>query len=168
MSKKGIPFEKPTIIAQTGWTTVDLTLGIKRTSVKNNYGFVTLLIGVNNQFQGKSSENYRIEFIELLKQAIYFANNKPKNVVVLSIPDWGVSPYATNFNVDGKKVSREIDAFNAIKKEETLNLGVQFVNITDICRLAKGDRNFFASDGLHFSGQMHQLWVNELLRQYSF
>ncbi len=162
--KKGISFEKPTIIAQTGWTTTDLTLAINRASIMNKYDLVTLLIGVNNQYQGKNIENYRLEYIELLKQAIYFANNIPNNVVVLSIPDWSVSPYALNCNVNSQKVSSEIDAFNTIKKEETLKLGVQFVNITEISRSAKGDMSYFASDGLHFSGLMHKLWVYELLK----
>ena len=164
LSKKAVFFDKPRVIAQTGWTTSDLTTAIKQKTVDNKYDLVTLLIGVNNQYQGKSIAIYKNEYIELLKQAIYFANNTPSNVIVLSIPDWGVSPYAINFNVNAKKVSSEIDAFNAVKKEETLKLGVKFINITDITRLVKGDNQYFANDGLHFSGLMHQLWVNEIIK----
>ena len=164
LSKKGIFFDKPRVIAQTGWTTTNLSIAIQQQTIENNYDLVTLLIGVNNQYQGKSIEGYRKEYVDLLKQAINLANSTPNNVVVLSIPDWGVSPYAINFNFDVNKISSEIDAFNKIKEEETLKLGVQFVNITDICRLAKGYKLYFADDELHFSGSMHLLWVYEILK----
>jgi lysophospholipase L1-like esterase len=109
-------------------------------------------------------ENFRVEFSDLLNMAIGFANNKPENIVVVSIPDWGVSPFAASR--DQEKIAKEIDLYNKVKKEETLKKNVAFVDITEVSRSGMGNPDFFAKDGLHFSGNMHQLWVNEIMSQY--
>jgi len=130
--------------------------------VQPRYDLVTLLIGVNNQYRGRDPEEYRLQFRELLDMALNLSGYEPKNVIVVSIPDWGVSPFAKN--LDGNKIAADIDLFNSIKKEETLKKNVLFVNITPISRMAKDQAGYFAFDGLHFSGKMHQLWVEEIVR----
>lgn len=162
LNKMDIKYNPPKIIAKTGWTTDELKVAIDLEDINEQYDFVSLLIGVNNQFRGRSIEEFRIQFIDLLETAIKFANNKPENVVVVSIPDWGVSPFAQNR--DTEKIASEIDAFNAVKKEETLKKGVLFVDITPVSRLAKNNLNYIAEDGLHFSGEMHRLWVAEIIK----
>lgn len=155
---------KPDIIAVTGWTTGDLKQGItQRDIIKHDYNIVTLLIGVNNQYRGYSIEDYRKEFIELLSSAINYAGGKKQHVFVLSIPDWGVTPYARNGGFDAKKVGDDIDRFNAINKEETKRMGVTYVDITPASRRATYAPDLIAPDGLHPSGSMYALWVAQLL-----
>jgi len=158
-------FIPPKVIARTGWTTQNLKNAIFEENIQQNFDIVSLLIGVNNQYQGKSVSEFRTEFTELLEMAIVFANNNPKNVVVISIPDWSGSPYGQNFNQE--IIGQEINNYNSIKKEITLNKQVSFINITELTRQAEGNDAYFASDGLHFSGLMHQLWVDEILK-YKF
>lgn len=162
LNKLNFNYSKPKIIAKTGWTTDELKTAIVAENIEERFNLVTLLIGVNNQYRGRDVEEYRTEFIELLNMAIEFGDNNPKNVIVISIPDWGVSPFAANRN--RTEISTEIDAFNLVKKEETIKKGVKFVNITPISRTALNNADMIASDGLHFSGKMHQLWVNEILK----
>ncbi|MFD0794549.1 SGNH/GDSL hydrolase family protein [Mucilaginibacter litoreus] len=153
----------PDIIAVTGWTTGELKQGIAQRALSNhNYDIVTLLIGVNNQYRGYNKEAYRTEFTELLNTAIAYANGNKKHVFVLSIPDWGVTPFGKNSG-DPAKIAADIDTFNAINKQETDMLGVAYVDITPISRQAAYDTDLVASDGLHPSGKMYSLWVNELL-----
>jgi lysophospholipase L1-like esterase len=155
-------YNSPKIIAKTGWTTDELKAGIVAENITGIYDLVSLLIGVNNQYRNRPIEEFRNEFIDLLETAIQFTDNKPENVVVISIPDWSVSPFAQNR--DTEKIAAEIDAFNEVKKEETLKKGIVFVDITTISRLAKDNPEYIAEDGLHFSGKMHQLWVNEIIK----
>ncbi|MBI9042208.1 SGNH/GDSL hydrolase family protein [Lutibacter sp.] len=163
LNAKNYLFNTPKIVAKTGWTTGELKEAILKENIQNNYDVVTLLIGVNNQYRGYDLEEFRTEFAELLNMAITFAKKNTSNVVVVSIPDWSVSPFAKNR--DRTKISAEIDAFNTIKKEETLKRNVKFIDITPISRLGLNNNTYFASDGLHFSGSMHQLWVNEIIQQ---
>lgn len=163
LEPKNYFFEIPVIIARTGWTTDELDAAITNENISETYDLVTLLIGVNNQFRGRSLEEFRIQFSELLSRAILLANNNPQNVIVVSIPDWGVSPYASNY--DREKISNEIDAFNRVKKEETVKRQSKFVDITEISRLALNNGDYIASDGLHFSGEMYDKWVQEIIRQ---
>lgn len=144
------------IIAQTGWTTAELMAGIDRRNLSQEYDMVSLLIGVNNQYRGQSLEQYRKEFKELLAVSIKFAKNDAQRVMVLSIPDWGVSPAGASGN--RTKISAEIDAFNQIALVECSALKIPFIDITSISR-QNTDASMFASDGLHFSGKMHQLWA---------
>lgn len=156
--------EKPDIIAVTGWTTGDLKQGIVARDLKNHqYNIVTLLIGVNNQFRGYSKDDYRKEFIELLNTAVSYAGNNKQHVFVLSIPDWGVTPFAKNGGYDAQAVGTQIDQFNAINKQETEKLGVTYINITPSSRRASYEAGLIANDGLHPSGNMYSIWVSQLL-----
>ena len=150
------------VIAQTGWTTADLINAIKVKNLKQKFDFVTLLIGVNNQYRGAPSLKYREEFVQLITTAIEFANNDPKRVFVLSIPDWGYTPFAESYSVDMVKNSKEIDEFNAINKEESLKAGANYTDVTTISRMAIEDPSLIANDGLHPSAKMYKLWINKL------
>lgn len=152
--------EKPIIVATTGWTTEELKEAIETAKLKGTYDIVTLLIGVNNQYRGYSTEVYRKEFRELLKMAIQFANNDPKKVFVVSIPDWGVTPFAEGR--DRVKIAQEIDIFNATNKAETKILGAHYTDITPVSRTLGTNPNYLAEDGLHPSGKMYTEWVNLL------
>ncbi len=145
------------IIARTGWTTGDLIDAINEKSPAGPYDFVSLLIGVNNQYEGKDTAEYRNEFVDLLQTAIKLAGNNSGNVSVLSIPDYGVTPFAVN--KDPEKIAREIDAFNAINLEETLKTEASYVNVTPVSRIAADDSTLIANDGLHPSGKMYSEWV---------
>ncbi|MFD2573507.1 SGNH/GDSL hydrolase family protein [Spirosoma soli] len=161
LQKDGIDVSSPDIIAKTGWTTAELQDAIKASGNKKTYDLVSLLIGVNNQYRGQSQDRYRTEFNQLLQTAIGFAGGKPGRVFVLSIPDWGVSPFAQGRNQ--RQISGEIDAFNAIAKEESQKAGVSYVDITPLTRKAAGDSKQFADDGLHYSGQQMRLWAEAAL-----
>lgn len=157
----GYPFEDPLIIAKTGWTTDELSDGIKEFNQESKFDLVTLLIGVNNQFRGRDIEEFRNQFRDLLSQAIKFADGKPDRVFVLSIPDWGVSPFAEGRNRD--EIGQEIDQFNSVIKKETLESGVIYLDITAISREAANDSTLIAIDGLHPSAKMYAEWVKILL-----
>jgi lysophospholipase L1-like esterase len=154
----------PEIIAITGWTTANLLYALANTPPKRaKYGRVTLLIGVNNQFQGGSLSDYQTQFTELLQQSIHLAGDTPTHVIVLSIPDYADSFYGQT-RPDTAKISEEIDQFNAANLQISEQFGVQYVNITDLTRAAKGDSSLFASDGLHYSGKEMALWAARLVK----
>lgn len=157
---QGYTLADPKIIAVTGWTTTDLINAIAQANLTQKYDFVTLLIGVNNQYQGKSQAQYRTEFIQLLNTAIAFTGGNKKRVFVLSIPDYSVTPFAQNS--DKAKIASEIDQFNAINLYESNNAGVNYLNITGISRQAATDPTLIATDGLHPSAIMYGLWVTGL------
>ena len=158
LRKDTINFNAPEYIAVTGWTTRNLLNAIASTPPsKSTYDFVTLLIGVNNQYQGRSQTEYAAEFTELLNKAIEFAGNKPQRVAVLSIPDWGVTPFANGR--DRNEIANQIDAFNAINKQITLNKAVRYIDITPSSRMAATDASLVAGDGLHPSGKEYQKWA---------
>jgi lysophospholipase L1-like esterase len=155
------PVKVPKIIAVTGWTTDNLISAIDRSGINGKkYDVVTLLIGVNDQFQHISQDNYKIKFAQVLNTAINFANGNKTRVFVLSIPDYGVTPFAGG---NEASIGPEIDQFNAINKEISLKAGVNYIDITGISRQAANDPNLIANDGLHPSPKMYQLWVDQLL-----
>ncbi|HYG37911.1 MAG TPA: SGNH/GDSL hydrolase family protein [Cytophagales bacterium] len=160
LKEAGVPIKESDVIAQTGWTTGELTDAIEQSGNQKKYDIVSLLIGVNNQYRGQSIETYKNEFRELLNTAVNFANSKKQHVIVLSIPDWGVTPFGTS-NGDPPKIAQEIDEFNEAAKAECAAMGIHFIDITEISRLAKNEPSFVAIDGLHFSGKMYQLWAKE-------
>ena len=160
IEKSGMRSDTLVIIARTGWTTDELSAGIDNTDIEPSYDLVTLLIGVNNQYRGRPLENYREEFVELLNRAINFAGNDRGRVVVLSIPDWGVTPFASGR--DREKIAQEIDAFNNVNRQESEYAGVAWLDVTEISRLATDRPELLASDGLHPSGIMYRMWVEEL------
>ena len=157
LEKRGYLTEDPRIIAVTGWTTSDLKAGIAAASPQGPYDLVSLLIGVNNQYRGMDISIYRKEFGELLDQSILFAGSDTGRVIVLSIPDWGVTPFASGRDRD--KIAREIDQYNAINREITLSKGIAWIDVTGISRLAGTDLTLIAGDGLHPSGKMYTEWV---------
>ena len=135
LKKRGYLMEDPRIIAVTGWTTSDLKAGIAAANPQGPYDLVSLLIGVNNQYRGQDINIYRTEFEELINQSINFAGNDTGRVIVLSIPDWGVTRFASGR--DREKIAREIDQYNAINKEITLSKGIVWIDVTAISRLAE-------------------------------
>jgi lysophospholipase L1-like esterase len=157
LEKRGYTVEDPRIIAVTGWTTSDLKAGIAAASPQGPYDLVSLLIGVNNQYRGMDISIYRKEFSELIDQSILFAGNDTARVIVFSIPDWGVTPFASGR--DREKIAREIDQYNAVNKEITLSRGIVWTDVTGISRLAETDITLIAGDGLHPSGKMYTEWV---------
>lgn len=163
LQKNGVMFNPPEIIATTGWTTDELAAAIKKkeSSLLSRYDLVSLLIGVNNQYRGRDAEEYRVQFKELLKTAIKFAGGEKKRVFVVSIPDWGVTPFAEGR--DRKKIGEEIDLYNKINKEETIKEGIAYIDITPESRNAATDKTLVASDGLHPSEKMYKEWVDLIL-----
>jgi lysophospholipase L1-like esterase len=160
LASSKIPTAHPTIIATTGWTTDNLINAIAHSGVTDKkYDIVTLLIGVNDQFQGLSQGNYRTKFVQVLHTAIDFANGDTSRVFVLSIPDYGVTPFAGGR--DGV-IGPLIDQFNTINKAESQKAGVNYLDITDISRNAANDGSLIAADGLHPSAKMYAQWVQRL------
>ncbi len=164
LHKSGYDFETPEIVAKTGWTTDELQNAINEHSFKNSYDFVTLLVGVNNQYRGRLVEDYKPQFESLLKRAIQFANGKGDHVIVLSIPDWGVTPFAKNNpgNRHQKEIGKEIDEFNAANKEIAEIYKINYVDITPGTREAIRDLTLIARDGLHPSGKEYAKWAGEI------
>jgi lysophospholipase L1-like esterase len=146
---------EPQIIAKTGWTTDELNAAIDAANPQGPFDLVTLLIGVNNQYRGRDAEQYRGEFAALLQRAIGFAGGDAKKVIVVSIPDWGVTPFAEGR--DRAKIASEIDRYNAINREEAARAGAKYVDITPISR--GGDPALVAEDKLHPSAKQYTEWV---------
>lgn len=146
-----------TIIARTGWTAAELWEGIQAQEVSPPYDMVSLLIGVNNQYRGYDMGEYREEFRFLLGKAIEYAGGDADRVFVVSIPDWGVTPFAAGREVG--KIAQEIDAFNAVNREESEKLGIANVDVTPVSREAVNDLSLIAGDGLHPSGKMYAKWA---------
>lgn len=153
--------KKTDIIAVTGWTTNDLLNALNTTPPEDNYSFVTLLIGVNNQYQGRTLDEYKTQFTELLNRSIAYAGNNRQHVFVLSIPDYSVTPFSGG--VDTTRIAKEIDEFNAANKTISLNAGVNYIDITAVSREAKNDASLIAIDGLHPSGIQYKKWVDILV-----
>ena len=147
-----------TIIARTGWTTNELWQGIQSTTIEPPYDLVSLLIGVNNQYRGYDINEYREEFKFLLGKAIEYAGGDVKRVIVFSIPDWGVTPFAAGR--DTKKIADEIDAFNQVNLDESQSAGAHYVDVTPVSRQAVDNEALIASDGLHPSGSMYAQWAD--------
>lgn len=160
LRRAGYAFHAPEIIARTGWTTDELQQGIEQTPFLHEYHFVSLLIGVNNQYRGRTAENYLLEFASLLHQAIAFAGNQHRRVFVLSIPDWGVTPFAEGR--DREQIAREIEQFNALAQEQAQKKEVHFLNITPGTREAAADKSLLAADQLHPSGKEYGRWAHQL------
>lgn len=159
---QGLPLAEPDIIARTGWTTAELQAAIAATgNHRTDYGLVSLLIGVNNQYRGQSVDLYRREFKQLLATAVGYAGGRPSHVVVLSIPDWGQTPFAQSRDL--AQITREIDEFNAVAQQECQAAGVAYVAITDLTRAAAGDASQFTPDGLHYTGPQMRQWASRAL-----
>ncbi len=161
LNQSGITVEKPRIVARTGWTTDELMAEINRLQITDTFGLVSLLIGVNNQYRGRSASQFRLELVQLIQLAISFAGGDSGRVFLVSIPDWGVTPFAAGR--DRSRIAREIDEFNEVIRQEAEARKLLFFNITDISRLAASDNSLLAHDRLHPSGKMYRMWVELIL-----
>ncbi|MDX1470961.1 MAG: SGNH/GDSL hydrolase family protein [Flavobacteriaceae bacterium] len=150
------------IIAQTGWTTTNLQEAILSRNLQNNYDLVTLLIGVNNQYQGKDFAIYEEEFIELLDTAIEFADGDKNKVIVISIPDYAYTPFG-QIRPNPAEISQEIDRYNSYARDVAAANNVSFINITDITREGLENPALVASDGLHPSTEAYSRFVERLV-----
>lgn len=157
----GVSVAAPKIIARTGWTTAELLTAILANPPDSTYHLVTLLIGVNDQYRGLSIDVYRQGFSKLLALAIQFAQNDPERVIVLSIPDYSVTPFVRR--ADTVRIRQELDQFNALNRQLSVAAGAFYIDITPISRKARQDSNYLASDGLHPSGKMYAEWVELIL-----
>ena len=162
MRAKGYVVDKPKIIATTGWRTDQLKKAIEDANLKPDYTMVSLLIGVNNQYQGKSVESYKPEFEELIGIAIKLADGKKENVFVVSIPDYGYTPFG---KPKQETISKALDEFNSANKKISHAAGVTYVNITDISQHGFEQPNLVADDNLHPSGVQYRLWVERIIQE---
>lgn len=159
LSEQGIQTDV-TIIARTGWTVDELWEEVQANPPDGTYDLVTLLIGVNDQYRGYPLDDYREDFRFMLGKAIEYAGGDPQRVVVLSIPDWGFTPFAASRETE--PISLQIDEFNAVNLEETKSAGAHYVDVTIISRMAMDDFELIASDRLHPSGKMYSLWAEKV------
>lgn len=162
LRQEGIPLQDPETVAMTGWTTDELAAGIDEAEeageVSGTYDLVTLLVGVNNQYRGRDLADYRAEFRALLARAVAFAGGEAGRVVVVSIPDWGVTPFARDR--DRAAIARAIDAFNVAAREEVDAAGAHWVDVTPLSR-AQGAQ--VVADDLHPNGDAHAAWTDLVL-----
>lgn len=164
LNKKGLSVNAPVIVAKTGWTTDELQQGIRQATLSPPYSMVTLLIGVNNQYRGRSVDEYARQFSELLLEALAFTGGGRKTVAVLSIPDWGVTPYAAGR--DKVKIAAEIDAYNKVAFEICAQQSIHYCWITNSTREAAFDSSLLTSDELHPSGKEYRKWAEKLAAFY--
>jgi lysophospholipase L1-like esterase len=160
LREDGLTVAEPEIVAQTGWTTRDPIGALSASPKQDSYDLVTLLVGVNDQFRGYALERYEADFANMLARAIELAGGDSSRVVVLSIPDWGVTPAGASY--DPQRIAAEIDAFNAINRRLSEAAGIAYVDITPVSRQADNHFRLIAGDGLHPSAEMYALWVDEL------
>lgn len=160
LRKRGFDMEAPEIVAVTGYTTGELLALLDRYQVRYEYDFVTLLIGVNNQYRGQSEDVFSSEIEKLITNAIGLAGSRSGNVILLSIPDWGVTPFAEKH--DRKKIAFEIDSLNKIIQKFSLQYGTAFLDITELTREAAGDESLLTSDKLHPSAKEYNRWSDLL------
>ncbi len=155
---RGEAWDDPTYVATTGWTTGELAEGIRGTHLSPPYDRVSLSIGVNNQYQGLGVDAYREEFGALLSTALDLAGGDPRRVIVVSIPDYGLSPFAKGR--DPARIARELDAFNAAAASVCAARGVRFVDVTGVSRQVQ--EGWWAADGLHPSGRQYAAWAQAI------
>jgi lysophospholipase L1-like esterase len=162
LRERGFPLEDPLIIATTGWTTGDLSHALVQTGPLGPFDLVTLLIGVNNQYRGRSEEEYQRQFRVLLQRSITYAGDDPTRVIVLSLPDWSVTPFASALGAEQNSLARiaaQIDRLNVINQAEAERSGAYYLYVTSLSREASIDRSLVAADGLHPSGKMYARWM---------
>jgi len=157
---RGMKINEPVIVAKTGWTTDELMDAIEKRQINGQFDFVSLLIGVNNQYRGRDITVYQKEFEQLLQQAIAFARGNRNHVFVLSIPDWGSTPFAAGRDL--VKIAREIDQFNAVNKKISEQYKVNYIEITEGTREASKDNSLVAEDKLHPSKKEYARWAEKL------
>lgn len=161
LESDGIKVATPEIIARNGWTTSALLNKLDHGTIRKHYDWVTLLIGVNNQFQGRSITQFEDELNQLIDHSIKLANGKSERVLVLTIPDWSLSLMGQRMTqgMDADLVSKDIERFNKVLIEQVESASAQLVDIRHLVNSSKGDPSQFASDGLHFSRKSHSAWA---------
>ena len=159
LREHGVTIDAPRIIATTGWTTDELSAAMDDSTFAPSYALVTLMIGVNNQYRGRDMHEYREQFDALLVRAIHLAGNDATRVIVLSIPDWGATPYGHGSGRNLAQVSMQIDAFNSVAQSATKTRGAAWVDVTPVSREVTHHPEFAAHDGLHPSAAMYARWV---------
>ena len=157
-----LQLDAPEIIARTGWTTDELAAAMDAHAFHATYALVTLLIGVNNQYRGRDLANYRTEFTQLLQRAIELAGGKPQHVVVVSIPDWGVTRFGRASGRDLAATAREIDAYNAANAQIASMLHVRYADVTATSRDGGDQPAMLVDDGLHPSAAMYSRWLETI------
>jgi lysophospholipase L1-like esterase len=160
LRQAGVDVGEPQIVAVTGWTTDELAQGMDAAALLPAHDLVTLQIGVNNQYRGRGLDEYAVQFGALLERAIALAGGRAGRVLVVSIPDWGVTRFAREQGRDAARIARELDDFNACARDLAASRGVRFVDITPISRRHPG---MVAADGLHPSAEQYALWVEAIL-----
>jgi lysophospholipase L1-like esterase len=163
LRKDGIEVGEPDIVAKTGWTTDELSAAMDARTFSPPYRLVTLLIGVNNQYRGRDLDNYRVEFRKLLERAIDLAGGDPKNVVVVSIPDWGVTRFGKESGRDTAEIARQLEEYNAANARIAKMLHCGYVDVTAISRQGANQAAMLVSDGLHPSAKMYTQWAERIL-----
>ena len=159
LRNEGVALADPRIVAATGWTTDELSAAIDAAEPLGRFDFASLLIGVNNQYRGRTVDDYRGELDDLLARATAFADGHTDRVLLLSIPDWGVTPFAIQSGRDRDQIARELDDYNAAACEACAARGVAFVDITPASRARGGEDAMLADDGLHPSAAMYAQWA---------
>ncbi|MGN2253036.1 SGNH/GDSL hydrolase family protein [Frateuria sp. GZRe12] len=157
---RGVAIDDPQIIAVTGWTTDELCAGMDAATLTPPYDLVTLLIGVNNQYRGRAAGEFRTQFGGLLRRAIELAGGLAGHVVVVSIPDWGVTRFAREQGRDAAQIAHALDVYNAIARDEAGRVGARWVDITPISRRHP---ELVADDGLHPGAAQYALWTDAIL-----
>ena len=164
---RGIALDAPRIIATTGWTTDELDAGIDAANaadpIPTDHALVSLLIGVNNQYRGRPLAEYEVQFAGLLERAIEFAAGEASRVIVLAIPDWGVTPFAIQSGRDRAQIAAQIDAFNASARRVAEARGARFVDTAPTSRERGGEVAMLADDGLHPSAALYAMWADEAM-----
>ncbi|SDZ06632.1 Lysophospholipase L1 [Lysobacter sp. yr284] len=156
---RGVGLAAPRIIATTGWTTDELALALDLAEPLGEWDFVSLLIGVNNQYRGRSAAQYAGEYRQLLERAIGYARGRPDRVLALSIPDWGATPFGAQDKRGAAVIGAELDVFNITASEICVRHGVAFVDIAPLSRELAAQPAMLADDGLHPSAQMYARWT---------
>lgn len=163
LRERGYKLAAPKIIAKTGWTTEDLIRGMENElDIQRDFDLVSILIGVNNQYQGKLITEYEEELRQIFRKAINHSKTREKGVFAVSIPDYGYTPFGA---ADQEEISAEIDRFNEVFRRVAEDFNVDFYNITPISRNAANNPDLIASDDLHPSGVMYRFWVNYFVNQ---
>lgn len=159
LAAHGVMLEPPRIVATTGWTTDELVAAMDAAQLSPAYDLVTLLIGVNNQYRGRSADDYIGEFRQLLARALTLAGDRPERVLVVSIPDWGVTRFAREHGHDAAAIGAALDRFNALARAAAEAAGVAFIDITDLSRAYPDE---LADDGLHPDARQYARWVERI------
>ena len=156
---ENVMFDQPDIIAKTGWRTEQLIDTLNKINFIKKFDYVSLMIGVNNQYSLKPIETFRLDLIKLLDMSIGYSI-KRDNVVLISIPDWGVTPFAEGY--DRNRIKEEIDQFNSVIRDIANTNNILYVDVTEISRRAITEKDLIANDSLHPSGKMYKEWAEKI------